>query len=57
MIVEYYSLNTGDSSWTKASYVTHISPNQVVPEASSAVLFAPAVVAVMGVRSRKRRRH
>lgn len=57
MIIEYYSLNTGDNSWTKDTYVTHISPNQVVPEASSAVLFAPAVVAVMGVRSRKRRRH
>jgi DNA repair exonuclease SbcCD nuclease subunit len=57
MIIEYYSLNTGDNSWTKDAYVTHISANQsVVPEASSAVLLAPAVVAVMGGRLRKRRK-
>ncbi|MCX6909387.1 MAG: metallophosphoesterase, partial [Verrucomicrobia bacterium] len=56
MTIQYYSLNTNDSSWTVASYVTQISLNQAVPEASSAVLLAPAVAALMTGRSRKRRR-
>jgi len=56
MTIQYYSLNTNDSSWTVASYVTQISLNQAVPEASSAVLLAPAVVTLMTGRSRKRRR-
>jgi len=55
MIIEYYSLNTGDNSWTKDTYVTHISPNQMVPEPSAAVLLAPAVAAlVAGCRRRRR---
>jgi 3',5'-cyclic AMP phosphodiesterase CpdA len=57
MTIEYYSLDTGDNSWTKDTYVTHIAPSQVVPEASSAVLLAPALIAVMTGRSRKRRRN
>ncbi|MCX6900971.1 MAG: metallophosphoesterase [Verrucomicrobia bacterium] len=57
MTIEYYSLHTSDNSWTKDTYVTHIAPNQVVPEASSAVLLAPAVIAVMAGRFRRRRRH
>jgi 3',5'-cyclic AMP phosphodiesterase CpdA len=56
MTIQYYLLNTNDSSWTVASYVTTISPNQVVPEASSTVLFAPALVSVMAGRFRTRRR-
>ncbi|MFZ2642503.1 MAG: metallophosphoesterase [Verrucomicrobiia bacterium] len=56
MTIEYYSLHTNDNSWTKDSYVTLISANQVVPEASSAVLLAPAMMAVMAGRSRRRRR-
>ncbi|OHE75731.1 MAG: hypothetical protein A2107_09485 [Verrucomicrobia bacterium GWF2_62_7] len=57
MTIEYYSLHTGDSSWTKDSYVTHISPNQVVPEPSAAVLLAPAMMALMTGRFWKRRRN
>ncbi|MBI5818910.1 MAG: metallophosphoesterase [Verrucomicrobia bacterium] len=57
MTIEYYSLHTGDNSWTKDSYVTHISPNQTVPEASSVVLLAPAMAALMAGRFRKRRRN
>ncbi|MCX6899597.1 MAG: metallophosphoesterase [Verrucomicrobia bacterium] len=56
MTIQYYSLNTNDSSWAVASYVTSISPNQAVPEASSAMLLAPAMMALMTGRSRKRRR-
>ncbi|MFA5193054.1 MAG: metallophosphoesterase [Verrucomicrobiia bacterium] len=56
MTIEYYSLHTNDNSWTVASYVTHISPNQTVPEASSAVLLAPAMAALMTNRFRRRRR-
>lgn len=57
MKIEYYSLDTSDNHWTVDSYVTHISPNQVVPEASSVVLLTPAVVAVMTGRFRERRRN
>ncbi len=57
MTIEYYSLHTNDNSWTVASYVTHISPNQVVPEPSSAVLIAPAVAALMSGRFRRRRKN
>ncbi len=57
MTIQYYLLNTNDSSWAVASYVTSISPNQVVPEPSAAVLLAPAVVALMTGRSWRRRRH
>lgn len=57
MTIEYYSLDTGDNHWTKDSYVTHISPNQVVPEASSAVLLASAMMVLMSGYSRKRRRN
>lgn len=57
MTIEYYSLNTSDTTWTKDSYVTHILPNQTVPEASSAVLLAPAMMTLMAGRFRKRRRN
>jgi len=57
MTIQYYSLNTNDSSWTVASYVTQISLNQAVPEASSAALLAPAVAALMTGRFRRRRRN
>jgi len=57
MTIQYYSLHTNDNSWTVASYVTTISPNQMVPEPSAAVLLGPAVVALMTGRSRRRRRH
>ncbi|MCX6899594.1 MAG: hypothetical protein NT105_12965, partial [Verrucomicrobia bacterium] len=57
MTIQYYSLHTNDNSWTVASYVTSISPNQAVPEASSAMLLAPALLAVMAGRSRRRRRN
>ncbi|MFZ2642140.1 MAG: metallophosphoesterase family protein, partial [Verrucomicrobiia bacterium] len=57
MTIEYYSLHTNDNSWTKDSYVTLISANQVVPEASSVVLLAPAMAALMAGRFRKRRRN
>jgi hypothetical protein len=53
MTIEYYSLHTNDNTWTVASYVTHISPNQLVPEASSAVLLAPALLAMLGGRRRR----
>ncbi|MFA6561572.1 MAG: metallophosphoesterase [Verrucomicrobiia bacterium] len=56
MTIQYYSLHTNDNSWTVASYITSISPNQAVPEASSAILLAPALIAVMAGRFRKRRR-
>ncbi|MCX6900970.1 MAG: metallophosphoesterase [Verrucomicrobia bacterium] len=56
MTIQYYLLNTNDSSWAVASYVTSISPNQAVPEASSAILLAPALIAVMAGRCRVRRR-
>jgi DNA repair exonuclease SbcCD nuclease subunit len=54
MTVQYYLLHTNDSSWSVASYVTTISPNQVVPEASSFILLVPAVVAVMTGCCRRR---
>lgn len=56
MKIEYYSLHTGDNSWSKDSYFTLILPNQVVPEPSTAVLLAPAMMVLMAVRFRKRRR-
>ncbi|MFA6561570.1 MAG: metallophosphoesterase [Verrucomicrobiia bacterium] len=58
MTIQYYSLNTNDNSWTVANYVTQISANQtVVPEASSVVLLAPAMMVLMTGRFRKRRRN
>ena len=58
MTIQYYSLNTNDNSWSVASYVTRISPSiQDVPEASSAVLLAPALAVWMAGRFRKRRRN
>jgi hypothetical protein len=57
MTIQYYLLNTNDSSWTVADYVTHIPANQAVPEASSAALLAPALIAMMADRSRARRRN
>ncbi|MCX6898498.1 MAG: metallophosphoesterase family protein [Verrucomicrobia bacterium] len=58
MTIQYYSLNTNDNSWTVADYVTRISANQTaVPEASSAVLLAPAMMVLMTVCFRKRRRN
>ena len=58
MTIQYYLLNTNDNSWSVADYVTSISPNtQDVPEASSAVLIAPALAVWMAGRFRKRRRN
>ncbi len=58
MTIQYYSLNTNDNSWTVDDYVTSISPNtQDVPEASTAVLLAPALAVWVAGRFRKRRRN
>jgi DNA repair exonuclease SbcCD nuclease subunit len=57
MTIQYYLLHTNDNSWSVASYVTTIAPNQVVPEPSAAVLLAPAVAMLATGHSRRRRRH
>ena len=58
MTIQYYSLNTNDNSWTVADYVTQISPAvQDVPEASTAVLLAPALAVLITARFWKRRRN
>ena len=57
MTIQYYSLNTNDNSWTVSDYVTSISPNQLVPEASTAVLLAPALAVLTARGLRKRRRN
>ena len=56
MTIQYYSLNTNDNSWTVADYITSISPNQLVPEASTTLLLAPASAVWMAGRFLKRRR-
>ena len=56
MTIQYYSLHTNDNSWTVSDYVTSISPNQEVPEASTAVLLAPALAVLTARGLLKRRR-